>query len=118
MNYYNPYFSYPYINSISPSTTGGILGKIFGKGINWSSLLSGTQKTLSIVNQAIPLVKQVTPVMQNAKTMFKLMNEFKKVDTPTSNIPQKKETSHHQTPEILETAQNNTTINNGPTFFI
>ena len=47
--------------------------------------LSKLQKTLGIVNQAIPMVKQVSPILNNAKTMFKIMNEFKKVDTPISN---------------------------------
>lgn len=118
MNYYNPYFGYPYMNTMTPSSTGGLLGRLFGKGINWSSLLSGTQKTLGVVNQAIPLVKQVAPVMQNAKTMFRLMNEFKKVDTPTSNVSSKSSTTNNQETETSETVVNNVSANNGPTFFI
>jgi len=114
MNYYNPYFGYPYMGAATQST-GGIFSKLFGKGINWSSILSGTQKTLGIVNQAIPLVKQAAPVMKNAKTMFKIMNEFKKVDTPpsqnTSNNYANKEVSE-------ETIIQSSTSNNGPTFFI
>ncbi len=76
MNYYSPYFSYaPY--TAAPASK-GILSSIFGgvKSFNWSGLLSNVQKTLGIVNQAIPMVKQVSPIVNNAKTMFKIMNEF------------------------------------------
>ena len=79
MNYYNPYLmSYPYVSGV---TNQGLFSRLFG-GLNLSSILSGTQKTLNIVNQTIPLVKQAAPIVRNAKTMFKVMNEFKKVETP------------------------------------
>ena len=48
-------------------------------------MLTNTQKTLNIINQSIPVIKQVRPVMTNAKTMFKLMSEFKKVDIEKNN---------------------------------
>src|SRR5574344_2171483 len=76
---YNPYYFTPYA---IPQVSRGLFIGLLGKGISFSSILSGTQKTLNIVNQAIPMVKQVTPMFKNAKTMFKVMNEFKKVDTP------------------------------------
>lgn len=119
MNYYNPYFSFPYMSAAAPST-GGIFSRLFGKGINWSSLLSGTQKTLGIVNQAIPIVKQVSPVMKNAKTMFRIMNEFKKVDTPTgSNVSNNYSNTGGENTTIDEqSSSNSTSTNNGPTFFI
>ncbi len=105
MNYYYPYYNmYPYINTaIKPS----LLSRIFGgiKGINFSSILSGTQKTLNIVNQTIPLVKQVSPVMKNAKTMFKVMNEFKRINTPSSS----------KNNNIVQNKANN---NDGPKFFV
>lgn len=116
MNYYNPYYSYPYM-ATSATTNSGLFSKLFSNGFNWSSILSGTQKTLNVVNQAIPLVKQVSPVMKNAKTMFKLMNEFKKVDTPNpneNNISPVKENSNIEISEQIDTSD----YNNGPTFFI
>lgn len=107
MNYYNPYFStYPYM-SVAPKT--GLFSRLFGNNMNLGSILSGTQKTLNIVNQAIPIIKQAKPVFNNAKTMFKVMNEFKKVETPINNtipIINKEEI-------IVE----NNNIENGPTFF-
>ena len=119
MNYYNPYFSYPYMPYAAPANGGGLFSRLLGRGINWSSILSGTQKTLGIVNQAIPLVKQVSPVMKNAKTMFKIMNEFKKVDTP-SDMSQRNSSGVNTTSNIVkeESTQNNTSFNDGPTFFI
>lgn len=117
MNYYNPYFSaYPYVASTATKT--GLINRLFG-GINMSSILSGTQKTLNIVNQTIPLVKQAQPIFKNAKTMFKVMNEFKKVDTPISN---KKPTNYNanivkEKPSDTENKQYISNSSNGPTFF-
>lgn len=120
MNYYSPYFGYaPY--TTAPASK-GILSSIVGgvKGVNWSGLLSNVQKTLGIVNQAIPMVKQVSPIVNNAKTMFKIMNEFKKVDTPakTDNVAQNMQSSNTN----IEVTNNDITDNNqydsGPTFFI
>ena len=107
MNYY-----FPYTNM--PATSTGLLSKIFKNGINWGTILTNTQKTLNIVNQTIPLIKQVGPVMNNAKTMFKLMNEFKKVETP--EVKQSKTINNKtQQKEIIENTQINNT--NNPTFF-
>ncbi|MEG0026234.1 MAG: VrrA/YqfQ family protein [Bacilli bacterium] len=119
MNYYNPYFGNP--ASFTGPMGGGLLKSIFGKGFSFSSILTNTQRTLGIINQVIPVVKQVSPVFNNAKTMFKVMNEFKKVD-PVIN----KETS--QTNSKVN-SQTNSKVNStnddrkrviltqGPTFF-
>lgn len=120
MNYYTPYFGYvPY--TTAPANKGilnGILGGV--KGFNWSGLLSNVQKTLGIVNQAIPMVKQVSPIINNAKTMFKIMNEFKKVDTPTENNKKIniEQSSKESTEQIDDMQVQNNQNDNGPTFFI
>ena len=98
MNYYLPY-QMPYFEN----TKVGLFNKIFKNKINWSSLLSNTQKTLNIINQTIPVIKQAGPVINNTKTMFKLMNEFKKVDTPKHNK--------------IKESKTNYVSNNAPTFF-
>lgn len=99
----------------APVARTGIFGNLF-RGINFSSILSGTQKTLGIVNQAIPLVKQAKPILNNAKTMFHVMNEFKKVDTPTTTEITPKVVENNAISESsIETV--NTNINNGITFF-
>jgi len=92
-----------------PTSSTGLLSKIFKNGINWSTILTNTQKTLNIVNQTIPLVKQVGPVVNNAKTMFKVMNEFKKVETPKNNTS--------KTIEKIDNTTNSSINNNNPTFF-
>lgn len=117
MNYYNPYFSMsPYI--AAPQST-GLFSKLLGggTGIKWGSILSGTQKALGFANQAIPMVKQVSPVIKNAKTMFKVMNEFKKVDINQKNM---QTTTNDNSMSNIEISDNKEkpSYNDGPTFFI
>ena len=106
MNYYLPYGNMPYITNTAPT---GLLSRIFKNGINWSSILTNTQKALNIVNQTIPVVKQMGPMMNNAKTMFKVMNEFKKIETPNTEKKEKIQKRENQK-AIIKT-------NNSPTFF-
>ena len=85
------------------------------KTINWSGLLSNTQKTLNIVNQAIPIVYQIKPIVNNAKTMFRVANEFSKTNTNNVNNTNNK--------NIYNNANYNSNYNNnyddeGPNFFI
>lgn len=115
MNYY-PYFNgIPYMTA-APVARTGLFGNLF-RGINFSSILSGTQKTLGIVNQAIPLVKQAKPVLNNAKTMFRVMNEFKKVDTPTAVEEVATTSTVSQNVKEVSTENVNSNVNNGITFF-
>ena len=84
MNFFNPYYYTFPTNYVQPQI--GILGRIFGRtGVTISSFLNGTQRVLNIANQTIPLVKQIKPMVGNAKTMFKVMNEFKRSETPYTN---------------------------------
>lgn len=113
MNFYNPYYYSIPMNLTQPKV--GLLGKLFGStGISIGNFLNGTQKVLNIANQTIPLVKQVKPMIGNAKTVFRVMNEFKKVNTPikSTNV-----NTINNTEEIVEQKiiSNN---EEGPTFFI
>ena len=47
--------------------------------INYYRMLEGTQKTLVTINQVIPLVTRVAPMMRNASTMLKVANAVKKM---------------------------------------
>lgn len=78
MNYYNPYF---YTMPNPPKA--GLFKRIFGD-ISISNIINGTERAINLANQTIPLIKQVKPILGNAKTMFKVMNEFKKNDNRTS----------------------------------
>lgn len=101
MNFYNPY-----LYSIPTSTSTGLLSKL-----SFGSILSGTTKALNFVNQAIPVVKQVSPLVKNAKTMFRVMNELKKTDTPPSS------TKVIDSPSEIE-EKPVPLLSNGPTFFV
>ena len=92
--YYNNF--YPYQNNQFFRKGLGILSL---RKINWSNLLNNTQKTLNVINQAIPVYYQVKPIIGNAKTMFRMVNAMKD-DTINEKQTTKKETS------------------NGPVFFL
>ena len=85
----------------------GLSSLLPGKtGFNWAGLLSGTQRTLNVVNQVIPIYNQVTPMFRNAKTMFKVAKEFK-------SLPEEKKeaiTSDIEKPRI--------TGGNNPIFYV
>lgn len=69
---------------------GGLLSII--KGLNIPGILDGTQKTLSVINQAIPVIYQVKPLVSNIGTIFKIKNiineptETKKTDNQNKSI--------------------------------
>ena len=114
MNYYNPYIgSFPYfsttINNSTLPSSGGVFKNLFNSK-NLGTFINGTQKTLNIINQAIPIVKQVSPVMKNAKTMFKVMNEFKRVD----NVPQPNISNNIENQKQKESNNNSTQIRRDP----
>ena len=94
MNFYNPY-----LYSMPIESSSGILSKL-----SLSSIINGTSKTLNVINQTIPMVKQMSPIMKNLKTMFNVLNEFKKNDNETTEVKENK--------EIKQSDEK------GPTFFI
>ncbi len=92
---YNNYY-YPYV---FPRKSGFFSSF---KHMNLSNFLDGTQKTLSIINQAIPVIYQIKPIYQNAKAAFKVVNALK--EEPKSTI--KKENTR------------TITNSNNPTYFL
>ena len=72
------------------------------KSINWGSLLDGTQKTLGVINQAIPIVYQIKPMFSNVKTMFRIADEIRSPNTTTEKV----------------SSENNVTNTNRPIFYI
>ena len=98
------------------------------KALNWGGIINNTSKTLGIINQTIPIVKQVGPMMNNMKSMLKIASIFK----DETDVPKKKNyfTNNYQT-KIQNNSNSSTTIqkNNiknyyqdtedySPTFFI
>ena len=85
------------------------------KTINWTNLVNNTSKTLGIINQSIPIVKQVGPVMNNMKSILRIASILK--DEP--NIKKSSPTKTNYSSPIPPT--NNTSKENdtySPTFFI
>lgn len=101
------------------------LGTAARSGINWSSLLNNTQKTLGIINQAIPAFYQIKPIFSNMKTMFRVVNEINKDDTKVSNTNNSVNSSINRT-EINNSNQSYESVNQeiynsdyeGPSFFV
>lgn len=64
-------------------------GASFLSKINWGSFLSNAQKTLNVVNQAIPLYYQVKPVFKNIRTLGRIGKEFTKIGALENKTPVK-----------------------------
>ena len=100
---------YPNPYMISGATKTGILSKGLNslKAINWGGLLEGTQKTLGVINQAIPVVYQMKPIVNNAKTLFKIAGSMREDNTPA---PPKKTKEPQPQKEVQ--------LKNAPIFYI
>jgi hypothetical protein len=91
------------MNAVANATRGGLfsrLGSAFGaiKALNWSGLINNTSKTLGLINQTIPLVRQVGPMMGNMRSMLKLASVFKdETDSPIKNTTMGNNYSHSST---------------------
>ncbi len=83
------------------------------KGLTFGKIIGGISKTLNIVNQAIPLYKQVRPLINNASSILSIFKEFNKPDTVT-NSKEKSIAISNTLP--LKTKITSISTNN-PTFF-
>lgn len=102
-------------NAATTAMRGRGLGALIkgGKGLNFSSILTNSQKFLGTVNQFMPLYHQVKPLFGNAKVLFKVMravnkNPLDEKDNPESQdikdaeiIDENVETTHKHD-EILD----------------
>ena len=91
------------------------------KSLNWGGFINNTSKTLGIINQTIPLVKQVGPIVGNMRSMIKIASIFKDETEPTTQSAKR----HNKDKNISNTnpinKQDNNTNNNedySPNFFI
>ena len=104
----------------------GKLGNAVGaiKSFNWGGLINNTSKTLGIINQTIPLVRQVGPMVGNMRSMLKIASAFKdETDTPstsnqniTKNQPQNTNSTTYDNKKEEKIVDY--TTNDSPTFFI
>ena len=115
------------VNSIPRS--GGLFSRLFGSGIgmgtrnfSWGSLLNNASKTLNVINQAVPLVKQVGPIYNNMRSMLKIASLFKDETEPISksnNIKNNEiNTNNNKSEEEKENTIINNNYSNSPNFFI
>lgn len=89
----------------------GLLGKL-----NFSNILSGASKALNVANQAIPLYRQVKPVINNIKMVGKIGREFNKMgNNNTNNITNNNFTNNEISNNISDNIDGNVP---NPTFFI
>ena len=65
-------------NQYNPYSIGNNIKKI-----NWGNILNNTQKTLNVINQAIPIIYQVRPLFTNAKTIFRIADAVKEEEVET-----------------------------------
>ena len=63
------------------------------RNLNFGEILNSTQKTLNVVNQAIPIFYQIRPLWNNTKNIFKIANAINEDDNKnnekTNDIPKK-----------------------------
>ena len=107
----------------------GIFGRIANgvRSFNWSGLLTNANKTLNVVNQAIPLVRQAGPMVNNMRSMLKIAKVFGNETTNKSinvvnnvnNIKQS-DTTYNKSNELnnYQTYNDNNLESNSPNFFI
>lgn len=147
---YGNNFGYPFMggmpSQIVPPMTGNMMGPMMGaplrsagggglrsllglgrtstgnSGFNFTSLLNGASKTLGVVKDAIPVVKEVGPMMNNIRSMLKIASVFKdetdttkKEDTTSSNIASSNTSSNNTTTQKVEYTNQ---TNNQPNFFL
>ncbi len=128
--FYNMPFVNPY-NAVGAASalprTGGLLSRLGLRNINFGNILTNTSKTLNVINQAIPVVKQVGPMFNNMKSMLKVASLFNDATTPSnnknSNTQSNNNTNNSSNNKVNnETSNENTITNNGysnsPNFFI
>ena len=87
-------------------------------GLTFTKVIGGISKTLGIVNQAIPIYKEVKPIIGRASNIYSIFKEFRNAPNANSNS-----NSANNIKTITPTSINNITqkkVNNSsslPIFF-
>lgn len=114
--------SVPFTNVSYVPRSSGILGGLLGgrsaasgisaagaSKVTFSGILNGASKTLGVINQAIPVFYQVKPMINNAKTMFRVAKEIN-----SSNNNNTINNNNNKREEVITKKEED----NSPTFFI
>lgn len=86
-----------------------------GAGLSLTRVLGGLSKTLSIANQAIPIYKEIKPMIGNARKVMSVLKEF----NSSQNNDKKSYNTEKKTIEMTakkEITQSSVTSSN-PVFF-
>lgn len=93
------------------------------RSFNWSGLLSGANKTLNVMNQTIPLIREAKPMVGNVKNMIKLARAFgsetnkgQTINSTNYRLQQSQKSSNNI--NHPHKSNHNTTNNDYPTFFV
>lgn len=116
MPFTNPYNAMGIAQAIPKS--GGLLSKLGLRNINFGNILTNTSKTLNVINQAIPVVKQVGPMFNNMKSMLKVASLFNDATTPTNSTTNNNNTTNIENNNTKENTTTNNSYSNSPNFFI
>ena len=119
---------------LAPPRSGGLLSSLFGRNaantilptarsFNFGTLLTNTSKALGVVKDAIPIVKEVGPMMGNMRSILKLASVFKdETDTPTitreSQVEEKTNNNTNENDTRTTSIITTNTNNNEPNFFL
>lgn len=60
-----------------------------GTGLTLTKILGGLSKTLSIANQAIPIYKEIKPMIGNARKVMSVLKEFNNTSNSSLNTTKK-----------------------------
>lgn len=127
--YPNGFYNMPFVNPYNAAgvastlpRTGGLLSKLGLRNINFGNILTNTSKTLNVINQAIPVVKQVGPMFNNMKSILKVASLFNDATTPSNNNNNNNSSNNKVNNETSGEKNKNTITNNSysnsPNFFI
>lgn len=81
-------------------------------GLSLGRVIGGISKTLNIVNQALPLYKEIRPIINNANGILQIFKEFNRPDTKIT-VSEKNSTAK----STIEAKVINNNSLNTPTFF-
>ena len=82
------------------------------RGINWNNILNNTQRTLGIINQAIPIIYQVKPLLNNARTLFRVASALN--SNYDDEVNEVREETNYNSNVNYETKKDS----NGPIFYL
>lgn len=87
-----------YLATRSPGLINRVLSGL--RSFNWRGLVSGANRTLNVVNQTIPLIRQARPMVNNVKSIWQLARAFGN------------ETGNKRSNNLIDKNNNSTNANN------